>query len=169
MSTRTNLTRRQFAATLTAAAVTPRLSFAAETADWPQWHGPNRDNLSTETGLLKEWLSGGPKLLWTAKGLGHGYGSLAIAGDHIHLLGGRNPHWLLSESPLIDGNKIIVTPGGRGAGMVALDKTTGKEIWKCAELSVSAGYASCIIADVHNVRTIMNLTSESGVGVRASD
>ena len=40
---------------------------------------------------------------------------------------GRNPHWLMSESPLIDGAKIIVTPGGRGAGIVALDKTSGKK------------------------------------------
>jgi len=35
---------------------------------------------------------------------------------------GHNIGWLLSESPLVDGNVVIVTPGGRGAGMVALDK-----------------------------------------------
>ena len=43
--------------------------------------------------------------------------------------GGRNIHWLISESPLVDGDRVIVTPGGRGAGMVALDKMTGKTIW----------------------------------------
>ena len=48
--------------------------------------------------------------------------------------GGRNPYWLISESPLMDGNKLIVTPGGRGAGMVALDKTSGKEIWRCVRI-----------------------------------
>ena len=37
---------------------------------WPQWHGPHRDNVSTETGLLKQWPEGGPKLLWTATGCG---------------------------------------------------------------------------------------------------
>ena len=40
---------------------------------------------------------------------------------------GQNISWLLSESPLVDGDKVIVTPGGRGAGMVALDKATGKD------------------------------------------
>ncbi|HYP05830.1 MAG TPA: PQQ-binding-like beta-propeller repeat protein, partial [Bryobacteraceae bacterium] len=60
-------------------------------------------------------------------------------------------------------------PGGRGAGMVALDKMTGKEIWRCKELSDEAGYSSCVIADVHKVPTIMNFTSAAGVGVRATD
>ena len=41
--------------------------------------------------------------------------------------GGRNIRWLISESPLVDGNNVIVTPGGRGAGMVALDKMTGQD------------------------------------------
>ncbi|HEY3441726.1 MAG TPA: hypothetical protein VGK29_13265 [Paludibaculum sp.] len=41
--------------------------------DWPQWRGPKRDGLSTETGLLKQWPSGGPKLLWNVEGLGSGY------------------------------------------------------------------------------------------------
>ena len=43
--------------------------------------------------------------------------------------GGRNINWLLSESPLVDGNHVIVTPGGSSAGMVALDKMTGKTVW----------------------------------------
>jgi outer membrane protein assembly factor BamB len=83
--------------------------------------------------------------------------------------GGSNPNWLLSESPLIDGERLIVTPGGRGAGMVALDKTTGKTLWKSAELSDPAGYASAIVAEAAGVRCYINLTSRGGVGVRASD
>lgn len=83
--------------------------------------------------------------------------------------GGRNIGWLISESPLVDGNQVVVTPGGRGAGMVALDKATGKTIWTSKELSDQAGYASPIVADIQGVRTIMTLTSEAGVGVRASD
>ena len=69
----------------------------------------------------------------------------------------------------MDGDKVIVTPGGRNAGMVALDKTTGKTIWTAKELSDEAGYASPIVADVQGVRTVMTLTSSAGVGVRASD
>jgi outer membrane protein assembly factor BamB len=83
--------------------------------------------------------------------------------------GGRNLRWLISESPLVDGNNVIVTPGGRGAGMVALDKMTGKTVWTSKELSDTAGYASPIVADVQGVRTLMTLTSNAGVGVRASD
>ncbi|BDC52193.1 polyvinyl alcohol dehydrogenase [Bryobacterales bacterium F-183] len=82
---------------------------------------------------------------------------------------GENPNWNLSESPLIDGNNVIVTPGGRDACIVALDKTTGKNVWTSKGLSDGAGYSSCIVADVAGVRTIMNLTAEAGVGVRASD
>jgi outer membrane protein assembly factor BamB len=82
---------------------------------------------------------------------------------------GDNPYWLLSESPLIDGNLVIVTPGGRGAGVVALDKMSGKTVWASKELSDGAGYSSPIVADVGGVRTIMAFTAEAGVGVRAND
>ncbi|MPZ20205.1 MAG: PQQ-binding-like beta-propeller repeat protein [Luteitalea sp.] len=83
--------------------------------------------------------------------------------------GGENPNWHISESPLIDGNHVIVTPGGEGAGIVALDKGTGKTVWTTKELSDPAGYSSCLVAEVQGVRTIMGFTSRAGVGVRASD
>jgi outer membrane protein assembly factor BamB len=82
---------------------------------------------------------------------------------------GRNIDWMISESPLIDGNHVIVSPGGPQASMVALDKMTGRTVWTSKELSDPAGYASPIAADVQGVRTIMTLTSQGGVGVRASD
>jgi len=83
--------------------------------------------------------------------------------------GGRNINWLISESPLVDGNRVIVTPGGRNAGMAALDKMSGATVWVSKELSDEAGYASSVIGDVQGVRTIMTFTGNSGVGVRASD
>jgi outer membrane protein assembly factor BamB len=83
--------------------------------------------------------------------------------------GARNISWLISESPLVDGNQVIVSPGGRGAGMVALEKMSGKTIWAAKELSDEAGYASAIVADVQGVRTVMTFTAEAGIGVRASD
>jgi outer membrane protein assembly factor BamB len=83
--------------------------------------------------------------------------------------GGRNIEWQISESPLVDGNNVIVTPGGRGAGMVALDKLTGATVWTSKDLSDEAGYASAVVGDVQGVRTVMALTSDAGVGVRASD
>jgi outer membrane protein assembly factor BamB len=82
---------------------------------------------------------------------------------------GSNINWLISESPLVDANRVVVSPGGSDAGMVALDKMTGATIWASAELDDEAGYASPIVADVHGVRTYMTLTSGAGVGVRATD
>jgi outer membrane protein assembly factor BamB len=82
---------------------------------------------------------------------------------------GGNIQWLLSESPLVDGEKVIVTPGGRGAGMVALDKMTGKTIWTAKELSDEAGYSSAVVAEVGGTRAYTTLTSQAGVGVRATD
>ncbi|HQR05691.1 MAG TPA: PQQ-like beta-propeller repeat protein [Gemmatales bacterium] len=59
------------------------------TGNWPQWRGPNRDDVSTDTGLLKEWPKDGPKLLWEAKGAGRGYASLAITRGRIYTLGDK--------------------------------------------------------------------------------
>ena len=58
-----------------------------EPCSWPRFHGPKGDNLSTETGLLRQWPKDGPRLLWTAKGLGPGYASVAIAGGTIYTTG----------------------------------------------------------------------------------
>ena len=58
------------------AALTSSVSAAEPPAggEWPQWRGPDRTNVSTETGLLKEWPAGGPTLAWKAEGLGQGDG-----------------------------------------------------------------------------------------------
>jgi outer membrane protein assembly factor BamB len=96
-------------------------------------------------------------------------GSVVWQKNILKEFGGRNINWLISESPLVDGDRLIVTPGGRGAGIVALDKMSGKTIWTSRALNDQAGYASPIVANVQGVRTIMTMTSEAGVGVRASD
>jgi len=64
---------------------------AALAADWPQWRGTNRDGISKDTGLLKSWPKDGPKLLWTFDKAGIGYGSPAIVGDKLFLLGADDP------------------------------------------------------------------------------
>jgi outer membrane protein assembly factor BamB len=83
--------------------------------------------------------------------------------------GGRQLQWLISESPLVDGPHVVVSPGGPGAGMVKLDKMTGKTVWTTKDLSDPAGYSSIIAADVQGVRTYMTFTAAAGIGVRASD
>jgi outer membrane protein assembly factor BamB len=214
-------------------------------ADWPQWQGPDRTGISKETGLLQQWPASGPPVVWSAGGLGSGYGSTSVAGERIFLqgtrggrsmvaalnradgkevwskalgpvgdddrgpgprgtptvdgdrlyvltengdlaclktdgaavwqrniltdFGGSQLRWLISESPLVDGAHVIVSPGGPGAGMVKLDKMTGKTVWQTKELSDPAGYSSPIVADVQGVRTYLTFTAGAGVGVRASD
>jgi len=58
-------------------------------ADWPQWRGPDRNDVSKETGLLKKWPKQGPQLLWTYKNAGTGYSAPALVGDRLYLLGAR--------------------------------------------------------------------------------
>ena len=55
--------------------------------EWPEFHGPSRDSISRETGLLNEWPEEGPKLLWTASDCGRGFSSVAIVGGFIYTAG----------------------------------------------------------------------------------
>ena len=60
-------------------------------ADWPQWRGPNRDGISEETGLLKTWPAGGPKLVWHAREIGSGYSTPSVVGDRIYVISNAGP------------------------------------------------------------------------------
>ncbi len=55
--------------------------------EWPCFHGLDRSNKSPETGLLKKWPESGPKLLWTASGLGDGYSSVSVAAGRVYVAG----------------------------------------------------------------------------------
>ena len=84
--------------------------------------------------------------------------------------GATNIQWGISESVLIDGERLICTPGGRGVTMVALDKHKGDVIWKASVPGdPRTAYASPIVVDVGGVRQYVNFTSHSVVGIRASD
>lgn len=193
----------------------------ARADDWPQWQGPDRNAISKEGGLLKEWPKEGPPLAWKTQKLGGGDSAPSVAARHIlgmsnrgedevvwalseqdgkelwvtrlgpavqqqvpqgkegpsctpavdgemlyvegmggdvaclqvkdgkivwqHSLtrdsGGRVPMWSYRESPLVDGNKVIVTPGAQDAMLVALDKLTGKTVWKSQMPADSGGSA----------------------------
>jgi outer membrane protein assembly factor BamB len=234
----------------------------ARGADWPQWRGPNRDGVSTETGLLKAWPKAGPNLAWKIKIEGVGYSTPVVVGDKIFVsaaaddvkgnnefvlclnvkdgsqnwkadlpdndknyetgwgsgprstptvdgncvfalsargelvclktsdgskvwgvsltkdFGGGVPSWGYSESVLIDGDKLICTPGGGKGTMLALDKKTGQKIWQSADpadkgnkVSVKDGaaYASIIPADISGIRQYITQTTSAAIGVQASD
>lgn len=89
---------------------------------------------------------------------------------HRHLekdFGGAKGGWNYCESPLVDGPHLIVTPGGRDATVVALNKLTGDTIWKCPIPSGSpqAGYSSVVIANVGGVKHYVQLYNGGVVGV----
>ena len=70
-------------------------SRAEAEADWPQWRGPQRDDISAETGLLKSWPEGGPRRVWLYEESGLGYAGPAIVGDRMWLMGTRDDREVL--------------------------------------------------------------------------
>jgi outer membrane protein assembly factor BamB len=78
--------------------------------------------------------------------------------------------WGYSESPLVDGEKLICTPGGKEATMVALNKKTGEVIWKAqVPEGDGSGYSSVIAADFEGQRQYVQLLGRGVVGIAASD
>lgn len=67
-------------------------------------------------------------------------------------LGGKPPTWGYSGAPFIDGDELLVTPCGKGSSLVALDKNTGKELWKSVH-QARAGYALPVLATYRGAKT----------------
>jgi outer membrane protein assembly factor BamB len=91
---------------------------------------------------------------------------------HLNLvsdLGGSVPGWGYSESPLVLGDWLIVTPGGKKGTLAALEKKTGKVVWRSEGDSEGAQYSSPIMAELGGVRQIVQMASKSVFGVRADD
>jgi outer membrane protein assembly factor BamB len=83
---------------------------------------------------------------------------------------GRPGGWGYSESPLVDGDRLIVTPGGKAATLVALDKKTGDTVWKAqVPQGDGAAYSSVIAADLDGQRQYIQFLSRGVVGVAAAD
>jgi outer membrane protein assembly factor BamB len=217
-------------------------------ADWPQWRGPDRSNVSHERGLLASWPEGAPKHLWTFEEAGIGFSGPSIVGDRLYVmgaddtnefvlaidvrtgkkiwssvvgnfyknaygsgprgtptidgdalvvegatgevvcldpssgakkwsvpmvgskgLGGAVPVWGYSESPLVDGNQVVCTPGGSKGALAALDRKTGAVVWQSKDLTDAAGYASPVLAELGGIRQYVQQTMKGVVGVAAAD
>jgi outer membrane protein assembly factor BamB len=235
---------------LYAAAVIAALTLSfARADDWPQWRGPNRDEISKEVGIQKTWPSQGPPVAWTFTDAGIGYSGPAVVGNRLYIAGatgegeddkdfvlcidtgtgkqvwkadfgkgfkngwGGGPRgnptvdgdsvyvlgpkgellclatadgkqkwskdfvgdlggkimsgWGYSESVLVDGDRVICTPGGSRGTLAALDKTTGKVVWRSTDLTDDAAYSSVIKATVGGVAMYVQQTNKGVVGVNA--
>jgi outer membrane protein assembly factor BamB len=96
-------------------------------------------------------------------------GKVRWAANILEKFGADNIGWGISESPLIVGDRLIVTPGGRDATIVALDKKTGETLWTSKGLSDGAGYSSAITFGAAGVEQVVNFTGEGVVGVALED
>ncbi len=133
--------------------------------DWPQWRGPNRDGISKETGLLKQWPTAGPPLAWKVTGAGRGFSSLAVANDRLFTMGlrGDKEHVIAFEqstgkeawatplgsgfrndrgdgprgTPTVDGERLYAL-GGNG-DLACLETRTGRSVWNINVLQKFGG------------------------------
>ena len=150
------LARTRLACALVLLAAGLLAAAGATAADWPQFRGPSRDGVSSETGLLRSWPQGGPKVLWSTP-VGQGYAAAAIvagrvyfndydeaAGDYLvrclNLADGkeiwrfkekrriRPNHAITRTVPATDG-KLVFTLDPK-AVLHALDAATGREVWR---------------------------------------
>lgn len=133
--------------------------FSASSAlgdDWTQFRGPNRDDLSKETGLLQQWPAEGPRLAWKTTGLGGGFSGVSVAAGRIYTMGedatncyvraldeatgkvlwsakigavgGGNGHPGPRCTPAVAGNLIVAL--GQFGDLVCLEAANGKEVWR---------------------------------------
>ena len=148
---------------------------------WPQFRGPQRDNISCETGLLKQWPSGGPKLLWTAKDIGEGFSTVAVKDEFIYTTGNTSKNtvitaldlngkvkWTAKNGPAYKRSK----PGTRSTptindsrlyhenadgDIVCLESDTGRKIWSLNILerfegrNITWALAESLLIDGNNI------------------
>ena len=99
--------------------------------DWAEFHGPRRDNKSPDTNLAKRWPDGGPKLVWKARGIGHGWAGVAIASERLYTAGNIDGKtaitaldlagkriWQVTTTPVFKGSY----PGARGTPTIVADR-----------------------------------------------
>jgi len=136
---------------------------ASTESPWPQWRGPRRDGVSDEKGLLQSWPEGGPKVLWSAKGMGKGFSSPVIGAGAVYVTGdvGKELHIFALDMTgkvkwtAVNGKAWTKSfPGSRSscayaAGkvyhmnahgrVVCLRADDGKEVWAVETLTLFGG------------------------------
>jgi len=131
----------------------------------PEWHTNYTGSRSTPTIV--------DGLMYFVSGLGEafcmetGTGELHWSIDMFAEFGAQETDWGIAESPLIDGDRIILTPGGAENNVVALDRFTGELIWTSKGNGEPSAYCSPILAQQNDTKLILTLTSESVIGIDA--
>jgi outer membrane protein assembly factor BamB len=223
-------------------------------ADWPQFRGPDRTEISKESGLLTKFPTGGPKLLWTFDQAGMGYSGPAIVGQRLYSCGAdedkdkefvfaidvvtgkeawrtpiaralRDPKfnsdwgggprctptvdgdrlfylgaqgdlacletksgkliwqkslikdfngrvmkiWGYSESPLVDGDKLVCCPGGEEGTVAAFNKADGTLLWRSKDWTDDASYASIMPATIAGIKQYIVKSDKATAGVSPVD
>jgi outer membrane protein assembly factor BamB len=113
------------------------------------------------------------KLVYLESGQGVVYcfdansGDIRWSVDLLKKFGASNIQWGMSESLLIDGNRIICTPGGKENNVVALNRFTGETVWTSPGFGEPAAYCSPILIKHNNKRLIVTMTATSIIGIDA--
>src|SRR5262249_22608740 len=162
-------------------AAAPSPKPATPAAEWPQFRGPNRDGISPDKNLLKEWPKDGPPPVWKCEPIGIGFSSVSIAGDRIFTMGDEKDSSYVYALDRNTGKKLWATkvgkPGGNYAGtrctptidgdylyalgqfgdLVCLEVATGNEKWRKkyeADFGGSAGgwnFTESVLIDADKV------------------
>lgn len=139
-------------------------AFGQAGGDWPQWRGPNRDGISKETGLLKQWPAEGPPLVWKATGAGGGYSSFSISNGQLYTMGLRGDREYIIAFSVATGKEVWATPHGsafrndRGDGPRGTPTVDGERLYALG----GNGDLSCLDAKTGRTIWTMNVLSKFG-------
>lgn len=132
--------------------------------NWPQWRGPNRDGISKETGLLKQWPAEGPPLVWKATGAGRGYSSFAVSDGRLFTMGLRGDREYVIAFDVATGKEAWATPDGtayrdsRGDGPRGTPTVDGNNLYALG----GNGDLSCLDAKTGRIVWAMNVLTKFG-------
>ncbi len=132
--------------------------------DWPQWRGPRRDGISTETGLLQEWRASGPPLAWKASGAGDGYSSVAASGGRLLTMGAVGDTEMILAFEEATGRLLWSAPSGKrfrngeGDGPRGTPTADGDRLYALG----ASGDLSCLEAKTGKVVWSLNVLQKLG-------
>ena len=98
-----------------------------------------------------------------------GSGRVRWSVDMFEEFGAQETNWGIAESPLLDGDRIILTPGGAEHNVVALDRFSGELIWTSRGNSEPSAYCSPILAEHNGTRLVITSTAGSLLGIDADN